>query len=528
MDNGFITGLARAGTCHNHRKPAIPSLLNRSWRRSIHTKPTRPIQEPAAATAISREDLHDLVDIYGTREEETFNPWEEEAPLKDNVGIGPEALDLAIGPEVLEKSWDDAYFTNNGYLSYAAPSVDVPQILNSIDHLLTDPDAPHEDLYTLYRKLPDERVSYIPHETLFPLLRHLSRVPASRFQKSYADNFLAILYDMRAASMPINIHLWTTAIRFSGLAEGPRQAVRLWREMEQHYDIVANNYTFSVLFDLTIKSGNFALAEMIEKEARERHIPLDRISRMSRIFYYGLLGDGAGVRRSYAAFVDAGEIVDTAVLTNVISALIDAGEYPAAVETFERMKTLHKEKQGATQAPHEWRQRRELRGLLRDAAHHYRDRPGDRQKFQDAAPVNPDWRTYRAFLTHHSRTTADWPAIESLLTEMKKEGIPLNREIYRVLFQGFAKHGGIQVVSWNGRNLEMVWKSFERSCQKRPQEFAYDASLVIAIVKGFAFVVSKPRARVVWEVLRGMWTVEESVKVYVERLLGRTKVWHGG
>jgi hypothetical protein len=111
---------------------------------------------------------------------------------------------------------------------------------------------------------------------------------------------------------------------------------------------------------------------------------------------------------------------------------------------------------------------------------------------------------------------------------MKSTGIPLNREIYRVLFQGFAKHGGIQVVSWNPRNLEVLWKSFERSCQKRPMEFGYDASLVIAIVKAFAFVVTKSRARQVWEVLLEKWTVEESVKIYVERLLGRTKAWHGG
>jgi hypothetical protein len=429
---------------------------------------------------------------------------------------------------VLDKPWDEAYFTQNQYMVFSAPCSDTSQILHTMDTLLDNPNTPHEHLYALYKQLPGDRANYIPSTTLRTLMTHLSHVPTSRFQKEYASNFLSLLYDLRAVNLPVTLPLWTTAIRFIGLSDGARQAVRLWREMEQHYTLKANNYTFSVLFDLAVKSGNFALAEMLEKEARERRVRLDRISRMSRIFYYGLLGDGAGIRNAYAGLVEAGEIVDTAVLTNVISALIDAGEVPAAEETFARMKTLHEEKQGATAPPHDWRSRRELRGLLTDAAHTYRDRHEDRQRFQDAAPVGPDWRTYRAFISYHVRSTGDWPAIERLLTEMRSSRIPLTREIFRTLFAGFAKHGGIQVVAWNSRNLEHVWKEFEKCVRRRPGEFAYDPRLVLGVVRAFVFCANKTRAKEVWESMLERWAVDGEVEKSVERLLQRRRRWDGG
>jgi hypothetical protein len=454
-----------------------------------------------------------LVDIYGTRKEKEVSEGEE---LSDIVGVGP---------EVLDKPWDETYFTDNQYMVCPALWSEAVGVIEHMKLLLEHPEPPHEELYRLYQRLPGNRVNYIPSEVLFKLITHLSQVSASRFHKEYADGFLSILYDMRAENIPVNLTLWTTAIRFLGLSEGARQAVRLWREMEQHYGIKGNSYTFSILFDLAVKSQHFALAEMIEKEARDRHIKLDRISRMSRIFYYGILGDGQGVRRAYAQLVDAGEIVDTAVLTNVITALIDAGELPAAEETFERMKQLHAGKKGATQAPHNWRQRRELRVLLTDAAHRYRDRPQDRQTFQDAAPIDPDWRTYRAFIRYHALESGDWNRIEELLDEMKKAGIELNREIYRCLFGGFAKHGGIQLTSWNKKNLDIIWIDFERSCQRDPTETSIDSGLAVMIVKAFFYCVDKRRARVAWEAILERWTPTHHVQSKVERLLQQQKRW---
>lgn len=538
----FISSLVQAGSCREHQLMGQKRARVRQergevrQRRNIHTRPTQAVREPASAAAtITKEDLHDLVDIYETRhspspkESQDAHTWweEEDSFLSDGVPIGPEALD---------KPWDESYFTTNAYLASpeGEPWSDAAQIVNTLDALLSNQDTPHEELYLLYKTLPGNRVPYIPPSTLFKLINTLSAVPSSRFQKSYADNYLSLLYDMRAENMPIPVSLWTTAIRFLGLAEGERQAVRLWREMEEHYQLRATYKTFSVLFDLALKNQNFALAEMVEKEARARRVRLDRVSRMGRIFYHGLLGDGAGVRTAYARLVDAGEIVDTAVLTCVITALLDSGEYPAALETFSRMKALHTSKQGATSAPHDWRHRRDLRTLLTDAAHRYRspERALDRKRFQDAAPVNPDWRTYRAFIAYHVRVSGSYADIETLLLEMKRQNIPLNRELYRTLFHGFAKHGGISVVSWNARNLETVWRSFERSVVKRPDEFAYDGKLVIAAVKAFAFVVNGQRAREVWERIRERWVVEASVEGYVERMLERRsrkrRSWQGG
>jgi hypothetical protein len=194
------------------------------------------------------------------------------------------------------------------------------------------------------------------------------------------------------------------------------------------------------------------------------------------------------------------------------------------------MKALHASKQGATDAPHEWRQRRQIRILLTAAANRYRTRPGDREKFQDAAPIGPDWRTYRAFISYHVRESADWPAIERLLLEMRRDyQIPLTREIYTALFRGFARHGGI-ISAWNQRNLEVVWREFEKSLERRPGEFGFEEGMCLAAVKAFLGCAGRKRTREVWDVLRERWELGNTdMEVRELRLLGRGhQNWDGG
>ncbi|KIV99289.1 uncharacterized protein PV09_09057 [Verruconis gallopava] len=525
LETCFIAALVRASSCHGHYKgryrPQNPlsqysgacrprELLSNTafqCQRRNYTKTARCARNSSFSASIGKEDLHALVDIYGARREE--HEHQVDTPI-DPVPVRVKSS---------EQPFEDADVVESHYLINPEPSSEASRILADLSSLLEDPDTPHEVIYALYRQLPGSRICYLSVDLRKRLLKFLSQVPAFRFKIKYADNFLSILHDMRAENIPVDLALWSTAIRFLGLSEGPHQAVRMWREMENHYGLRANNYIFSILFDLAAKHNSFALAEMIEKEARERNVKLDRISRMSRIFYYGILGDGLNVRRAYAQLVEAGEIVDTAVLTNVISALIDAGEYPAAVETFERMKHLHATKKGATHAPNLWRERRELRILLTKAGHHYRRRPEERQKFQDLAPINPDWRTYRVFLRYHALVTGEWQEIERLLSEMRRAKISLNSEIYAVIFSGFAKHGGIQLAAWTRHNLESLWQEFKKANTEDPVENSLNSHLVSMIMAAFRHCADRTRARSVWETILERWRPPRRLDLRIRQLL---------
>jgi len=429
--------------------------------------------------------------------------------------------DMAIGPESLDVPWKDDYFTDNRNTRVAELDPQISRLLEDISRLLDNPETPHETLWRFYLRLPDNHVTFLPGKLLGRFLQHLSAAPTSRIEDGHMNRFTSVLNDMRDAELPVDVKLWTTAIRFTGLRAGVDPAFRMWREMENQHGVAGNHFTFSVLFDLAVRNGQFALAEMVDKEARTRDLKLDRISRMSRIYYYGLLGDGIGVRRAYAQLVEAGEIVDTAVLTNVITALIEADELQAAEQTFDRMKRLHTEKQGATTAPHNWRQRRELKRLLTDAGNRYRESPENREIFQDAAPINPDWKTYRAFIRYHALLVGDYPRVESLLKEMRREGITMNKELFYLLFEAFHKHGSIRYSKWNLRNLEGLWSEFLLSTHEMPWETSFDPGIALIIVRAFSTCGGRQKGLVIWGTICERWTPPGHLYRTVEEILER-------
>jgi len=282
-------------------------------------------------------------------------------------------------------------------------------------------------------------------------------------------------------------------------------SISIWRDMEKNAGVKGDHVTFSILFDLAVKSEQWVLAEMIEKETRERGLMFDRISFMAKIYFHGVRGDGSGVRRAYSDLVEAGEIVDTFVLTNVITSLINAGELHAAEMTFKRMKQLHASKTGATLPPDDWYEERALQDILRDAAGRFRSDTEGRLNFQEASPIAPNWRTYRAFIRHHTDDSGNYDEMVKLVEDMQQYGIRLNGQIYYCIFHGFLKHGGMRYSRWRLNLLEGFWERFLRGCAEYPSEFFFGHGLALVMIKAFAKCSDKQRASEVWTDLRGRW-----------------------
>jgi pentatricopeptide repeat protein len=327
----------------------------------------------------------------------------------------------------------------------------------------------HEQVWQSYQSLPEPRAPRLPPYLLKRLFHHLS-VVEHKSTKSMLRYFV-VLEEARAASIPLTKYQWTSAISFAGrhakrVSDADLEAaLQLWRQMEHQAGVKGTSITFNVLFDIATKARKFALAEMVMKEMQSRGLPFTRFFRVSLIQFYGLKGDGDGVRYAYKQFVDAGEIVDSAALTAVIKALLQCGEAVAADQIFARAKALHLEKTEKNRVlppAINWRQRRKL-GRLLDAA--TRDRAEDSEftkEVQAAAPLAPTLDTYRALIFHYAVDAGNLDRVTELLNEMKHWGVNMHGGLYMYLFHGFAKHGGVLYTAWTRRRLEQTWNAFTR------------------------------------------------------------------
>jgi hypothetical protein len=525
MDNFFITALVRAGTCsahstwtlaskpsssskdHHHkarRKPADRANTNRQ----IHSKRSKKELDKLDAEPqlpkpeISKEELRNLVDIYGEFKRQLGVP-EPEVKLYDELEPMP-------GPEAVHAGIDDAfYFTHNDTRVELNHNIVTENLVHELKVLLNNRDNPPEKIFKVYRELPAPRVNFLPEKLLHRLLWHIGIV--KRKDESVMLRYLSVIDDMKDAGRPISLRDWNTAIFLAGscmgriTADDVESSLSIWRDMEKNAGVQGDHVTFSILFDLAVKSQQYALAEMIEKETRERGLQFDRISLMAKIYFHGIRGDGIGVRRAYSDLVEAGEIVDTFVLTNVISSLINAGELPAAEMTFDRMKRLHASKQGATLPPDDWYEERALQDILRDAAARYRTDTEGRLNFQEASPIAPNWRTYRAFIRHHTDHSGNYDEVVKLVEDMQQYGIRLNGPIYYCIFHGFLKHGGIRYSRWRLTLLDGFWERFLKGCEESPTEFFLGHGLALVLIKAFAKCAGKQRASEVWTDLRSRW-----------------------
>ena len=402
----------------------------------------------------------------------------------------------------------------------SAPRNKEQDIIGKLVRILGNEVYAPETVFNAYSALPFPGVMLLSDKTRQLLFRRLSVVETKNQMSSM--QFLSVIDDMKAANLPIPAVAWNSAIAFTGrcfvrvTAVQVEGAIRLWREMEQEAGVKSGGVTFTILFDIATKARKFVLAEMILQEMASRRLPLNRFARTGLIYYYGLKGDGQGVRRAYRELVDAGHIVDTVVMDCVMVSLLKAGELPAAEHLYERMKQMFARKTGARVPLRGWKESREIGLILDRAERMLKTDPQKLQQLQDEQLLAPGLRTYVILIEHHVSVTGELRRVTRLLDEMQSLGLPIHGRIFLKLFKGFAYHGGIRYTSWTKVRLESVWAAFCSTLDSGTEDVQLQKWMVIWITRAFTKCCGRLRALEVWAELKPRWKadVEDSDAVH--------------
>ena len=348
-------------------------------------------------------------------------------------------------------------------------------------------------IWSIYQRLRPPRPRYLSDNTIRSLFRHLAWVEFRDLES--CQRYFTFLNECAGEGVPILPQEWNTAISFAArwtrnaTSEEVKTAIETWMRMEKS-GAEATNVTFNILFDAAARAGRFALADTIFNEIKVRELPLDRNFRTSMIYYAGLRRDGDAVRQAFRDLVNAGEIVDTAVMNCVIVSLVRAGEAASAENVFSKMKDLHETKFGAL-GPKNWRERKQLNvALNREALRLRQDREqhessffggsfstdDQRERAQRAAPIHPDAQTCRILLKYHASRSGNLVRCRELIAEMKKGGQSVHGSVYMYLLKGFCVHGGHAYTAWNRKALEEFWEEFLRASSSTEFERAVEAA----------------------------------------------------
>lgn len=351
-----------------------------------------------------------------------------------------------------------------------------------IFRLLRDKKSKNEQIFAAYKVLPYPGVAYLSEQSRGILLHRFAK--PTRIRKIDSLRYLSLIDDMTEASLYLSPSLWTAAIHMAGKSSfwiqpsNLRAALGVWRRMEHQGKLSSSSVTFNILFDISIKAGQFKVAERIEQEMKTRGLNFSRCGKVARIFLCGLLGDSTGVRRTYNDFVRSGEVVDTVVLNCVMVSLIRSGECDLAEQMYERMKDLHQHvaKRALSSgdakiypSPSDSyvayrKASKKLGRILGMTAYLYDRLPEHHRAIQSVLPLTADARTFHILLSYHAHRTGNLDRFAALLDDMKLTfEMPPQGMIYIFLFQGFAIHGGHRNSEWTLLRLKDAWGSFLRA-----------------------------------------------------------------
>jgi hypothetical protein len=378
------------------------------------------------------------------------------------------------------------------------------------------------------------RAARLPYSLLKNLMQHLAVRDRRQKDEAGMQRYLSIMDEMKETGVRIERYMWNTAMSYAAHAldwinESDAESIlSIWREMEQGGEIKGNEVTLTIVYDVAVKAGKFALADEIWREFGTRNLVIDRVARVAQIYAYGLRKDGDKVRRCYVELVESGEIVDTTVLNCVITSLINAGEGPAAEEVFGRMKAASANSIIALGSLRNWREERETRQLLGKAAQYRNDRQV-RDAIQNHSPLAPDRHTYRALIRYHAIQRGNINRAMSLASEMLDVQLPLDYSIFSILFRGFGVHGRYSYSEWTSSRLQSTWQAFLEIAENDADFMRkMDRWLVEAIVEAFAICVSKERALDIWESILEKWTPTPEALDAINTLLKKNFRHHTG
>lgn len=440
-----------------------------------------------------------MVDFY-------VDSWEEEEPVTNTSNL--QNPDLIISNKIEDPDSPEEDEEESSWRSF---DEDVNEKIKLLEMALAAArrDEPHEDIYSLYAALPSPRVPYLTTKCRHHLLRHLGL--AERDKRTMLQ-YLCVVDDMKVTGTPLAIWQWNLVIHLAGkfVAEMTEveleNGLRIWRDMEREVGVTGNHVTFNILFDMAIKAGKFHLADMIHDEMLRRGHILNRFHRLSRIYYHGLRSDGESARKSYKEFIEAGEIVDTAVLNCLIVSLFNSQEPQPALQVYERMKILHAKKSHQELPPTRMKQKRELRKALVVQASIAKNNELLRDQFQSESIVAPDVITFRTLLDYYAIQVGDLDQVIQLLDEMNWYQVPPHGSIYIKIFRAFAIHGGIKYSAWTREKLQTVWEAFIKSATDLDTEDVYLAKWVIIwALRAFKKCEGNEAVLAVWEEAKGVW-----------------------
>ena len=364
-----------------------------------------------------------------------------------------------------------------------------------------------ERLFQQYRGLPNGRIAFFDESTRQGLMELL--ITAARRDPHTTLKFLSVLDELQHANLPIPQAMCNAAIHLVGKSigrvnsRGAESSLRRWILMEASLGFQGDIYTFNILLDVAVKGEQYALAEMILDEMKQRGIKPDRVTRIGLIYFYGVRGDGDGIRRTYRELINEDMIVDTVVLNCVIASLLRAGEVEAAHHVYLRMKDF-----ATTTGIQEVRRVSEksakaIQKLLKSAD------AKDSRLLQQLQDISPDTKTFLIFVEYHISNTGDLDRIAQYLDDMQALRIAPTGKIFVDLFRGFFHHGGAGFTWWTVEKLEKVWQSFQQLVKQEQSHVYWGKWVVIWMLRAYARCCGRDIALQKWSYIKARWSQAE-------------------
>jgi pentatricopeptide repeat protein len=387
------------------------------------------------------------------------------------------------------------------------------------------------EVYGLYSKLPEPRMLSIAYDLRGALLRAFG-APRTRDARSMLQYF-ALVGDIKKAGLPLRRSEWNFAISFASryVRKTTRAelvtAMKLWREMESDWGIMANEVTFNILFDVASKAHDFALAEEVYKEMDVRGIPFNRYHYVSMIHFFGLKQDGDGVRAAYREMVEDGQIIDTMVLNCVIASLLRSGEEDAAADIYERMKSANNNSKETSAAPpprppphqDEWGSNRLVRRVLMMYGKLSKKHPDMSQHLQATTSLAPDLQTFRILSDHFGVKLGDLPRLSRYLDDMGALELPLHGAIYSVIFRVFSAHGGNPNNHWTEEMLKRVFQTMLDAVDAGVEGLRIEVRLAMQVIHAFTKCSDADTTREALEQMRARLKVTKTQEMFLEDVL---------
>ncbi|KAK6208311.1 mitochondrial ribosomal small subunit component [Pestalotiopsis sp. IQ-011] len=379
-----------------------------------------------------------------------------------------------------------------------------------------------DDIYDLYRSLPEPRMSYLTGALRHKLLAVLA-ITHRRNPKSMLRYF-AVVADVKSAGFALSRTEWNTAVSFasryvgnSGQTEA-EAALHLWREMEHDAGIMGNEVTFNILFDVAAKSGKFALAEMTYQEMTSRGFQFNRYHHTSLIHFFGLKMDSSGVRAAYKEIVQHGEVVDTIVLNCVIASLLRCGEEASAEYVYRKMKAADDR---SKLIPHrDYTFNKMINKVLVMFGCVGRKHPDLSRTFQSVGMVTPDLSTYRILLNYYGVRLGQMSKVAAFLDEMKFFRVPLHGSVFLALFKGFAAHGDHVGSAWSVKRLVDVYHAYLDAFDGGADSLYLNTWMAMWILRAFAKCTgSREEVLAVYEELRVRWPEDQATDAFMLEFL---------